>query len=445
MAHALGVGFGVVVVAGEETRTGRVDQLADRFVGIRQCAVGVEPRDRALGDGVAVVDRHPVHPFADRALRRAGLADHHHGVLGGAEAVLDLDTEAARELLDVLVVGLVAEGDAQRVVGIVVAFRGGQDVGERLADVVHVGRAVVSDIIEEVARREPGRHDRGAGNHRGCPPGDDRVGVEQGHGHVAGVPLGQGEALRQVEAGEGGHQVGNLHCLRVAARAGREDHHERVHRGDLPMGHEFAGLLDELGPLRRRGVEDPGFLQVQAVEQGQVFGVGDQELAVRAPDVGGERLASPRGVQAAQHVAAEPGRRHLGQHLGVVSQQGAHVHRPARVGSGDQGRRPRRRPGQVPTPTPLQPKVFDGEPGIGQALAQQRLNRVVSHRSDSPSLCMATARRDGPSYGSGGPKAVTPRQSVGAAHARDPKPSRPHAVQHFIAISPRIPDRRLRV
>ena len=49
VAHAFGVGFGIVVVAGEETRSRRVDQLAHRFVGVGQRAGRIEARDGAFG------------------------------------------------------------------------------------------------------------------------------------------------------------------------------------------------------------------------------------------------------------------------------------------------------------------------------------------------------------------------------------------------------------
>ena len=87
----------------------------------------------------------PVDASADRTFRRAWFADDDDRVLRRAESVLDLDAEAAAELLDVLIVGLVTERHPQRIVGVVIAFGGGQDVGERLADVVHIRGAVTAD------------------------------------------------------------------------------------------------------------------------------------------------------------------------------------------------------------------------------------------------------------------------------------------------------------
>ena len=114
-----------------------------------------------------------------------------------------------------------------------------------------------------------------------------------------------------------------------------------------------------------------------------MFGVGDDELTVRPPDVGGQCLTAARGVQAAQDVAAKPGRRHLGQHVGRVTQQDADVHRSLRIGGGNQGRGLRRRLRQVLTPIPLQVTVFDGDSRIRHAVAQMRLNRVFSHQRGS--------------------------------------------------------------
>ena len=50
---------------------------------------------------------------------------------------------------------LVAEHQPQRVVGVVGLLRRGQDVGQRLADVVGVRRAVPAHVGEEARRGEP--------------------------------------------------------------------------------------------------------------------------------------------------------------------------------------------------------------------------------------------------------------------------------------------------
>ena len=182
---------------------------------------------------------------------------HDHRGLGRAEAVHDVAVEAARELLDVPVAGLVAERDAQRVVGVVGLLGRGQDVGQRLADVVHVRRAVVPDVVEEPGRREPRRHDRRAAARRDRPAGDDRVGVEQRHRDVADVVAGEREPVDQVGAREQREDVRDLDGLGLAAGARGEDHHERVHRADLGVRHERPGGGDLLGPLGRVHVDDP--------------------------------------------------------------------------------------------------------------------------------------------------------------------------------------------
>ena len=67
--------------------------------------------------------------------------------------------------------GLVAEDDPQRVVGVVGAFRRGQDVRERLAHVVGVRRAVPPHVGEEARGAEPpGQRDGGAGGERRAQP-----------------------------------------------------------------------------------------------------------------------------------------------------------------------------------------------------------------------------------------------------------------------------------
>ena len=54
--------------------------------------------------------------------------------------------EPLRETVQIPRRALVAVQDPQRVVGVVVSLRRGQDVGQRLADVVGVGGAVASHI-----------------------------------------------------------------------------------------------------------------------------------------------------------------------------------------------------------------------------------------------------------------------------------------------------------
>src|SRR5690606_8214480 len=108
---------------------------------------------------------------------------------------------------DVAVGGLVTERDPQRIVVVVGLLGGGQDVGQRLADVVHVGGTVPADVVQEPGRRERrGRH-RGAGAHSDAPAGVDGVGVEQRHGQVAGVGTAQ---LIPVDQGGPGEQHGRV-------------------------------------------------------------------------------------------------------------------------------------------------------------------------------------------------------------------------------------------
>ena len=158
-----------------------------------------------------------------------------HRELARAETVEDPATEARGEVGDVAVGGLVAERRPQRVVRVVRLFGRGQHQGQRLADVVHVGRAVAPDVGEEPRRRELRRRHRRAAAGRHRPARRDAVGVKQRHRQVADV-VGRDVELRdQAGPAHHRHSVGERHGLRVAAGARREDHHERVVRADFAV------------------------------------------------------------------------------------------------------------------------------------------------------------------------------------------------------------------
>lgn len=88
------------------------------------------------------------------------------------------------------------------------------------------------------------------------------------------------------------------------------------------MGDQRTGTANQLCPPRCRGIEDLYIREVQTIQQRAILGIGHDDLAFGAPDVRGQRLAAPGGVQAAEHIATQPGRGHLGQHFGRVAQQG---------------------------------------------------------------------------------------------------------------------------
>ncbi len=225
-------------------------------------------------------------------------------------------------------------------------------IGERLADVVQVRRAVPSHVGQEAARRELRRHHRRPAPDRHGPAGDDGVGVEERHREVADVVGRHREPLDQVEPGEQHHQVRHLHGLRLAAGAGGEDHHQRVHRLHLAVRRQLACTGEQGRPLGARRVEHAYAVEVEAIEERPVLGVGDQQLALRPSYVGDQTVAASRGVDAAQHVAAEPRSRHRPQHVGGVAEQRADVEGPLRVGQGDQRGRLGGGLGQVLAPGP---------------------------------------------------------------------------------------------
>ena len=211
----------------------------------------------------------------------------------------------------------------QWVVGVVGSGGRGQDVGERLADVVHVRRAVAAYVGQEAARREPLRQcDASAADQRGSPGRHHGVGVEQRHRRVEHVVGAEGESLDQVAAGEGDLLVGDPHRLRVAARAGGEDQHEQRAGLGGSLRCQVRGRIDALLPRRIVAPLEAYAGQVDALEQRQQPRVGDDHLAVGLADVREQRLPATRGVQPDRHVTAETGGAELEGHLGgVVHQQ----------------------------------------------------------------------------------------------------------------------------
>jgi hypothetical protein len=120
-------------------------------------------------------------------------------------------------------------------------------------------------------------------------------------------------------------------------------------------------------------------MKVQAVEQMQVVGVGEQELAVDARDVSDQSVAPACGVDAAQHVAAQAGAGHCGEHVGGIAHQDSDVQRPRRVGHRDEGRRLCVGLGDVLTPRPGPIAVLDRRRVEIGAFAKQLL-KGIRHR-----------------------------------------------------------------
>ncbi len=213
--------------------------------------------------------------------------------------------------------------------------------------------------------------------------------MEQRHGQVADVLRRDGEPLHQGHAREEHGHVSHLHSLRVAAGAGREDHHEGVQWLDLAMRDQRRRRGEQVAPLRGVDVEHPHPGQVQALEQRAVRGVDQQDLAVGVQDVAPQRRTAPGVVDAAQHVTAQTGRGHRGEHFRRVAQQRADVRGPSRVHRGQQRRGLRLGRVEVFPPAPLPVAVAHRGAGLGAAGPQQLLNglerrRTLRHWSHRP-------------------------------------------------------------
>lgn len=75
--------------------------------------------------------------------------------------------------------------------------------------------------------------------------------------------------------------------LGFTAGARGEDHHERVVRLDLAMGHQRGRGADPLRPVLATRVDHGDTGQVDAVEQVSMVGAGEDQLAVDARDIAG--------------------------------------------------------------------------------------------------------------------------------------------------------------
>ena len=197
VAEAFAGGLCVVVVTTEHSGAVGVHDLADRFVGVGQRPGGVKDGRRALGHGVRVVDRHPGKATADRTGRALAVPGDDHRSLSGAEAVPDGGAETPTEFGDVAFGRLVAERNAKRIVGVVGTLRSRQNVGQRLADVIHIRRTVTAQIIEQSRGRERRRCHRRPRRQRHRPTGHQRIGVKQRHRQIADIGRGDRKSLHQ--------------------------------------------------------------------------------------------------------------------------------------------------------------------------------------------------------------------------------------------------------
>ena len=149
------VASSLVVVAREETGARRVDQLADGLVGVGQGAVLVEAGDGALADECpgcrsprpeSLCPREPFGVPGSRVMMTAFSVEPKpsHTSVSNRRPNSSMSRSLA-SLPNATRSGLSASSGS---------FGSGQDVSQRLADVVHVRRAVASDVVQEPRRRE---------------------------------------------------------------------------------------------------------------------------------------------------------------------------------------------------------------------------------------------------------------------------------------------------
>ena len=299
-AHAVGVGGGVAPVSGEHA--GAIgDHLAHGLVGVEQATVRGEAGARALGAGVRVDDQHAGGARTQGGVGGVGRAGDGDAALAGAEAVDHGHAEATRELVPHLGWGLVAVDHAHGVVVVVLGFGRGEDVGQGRADVVGEGAAIAADVGEPSGGRESAADDDRAAGEQGDGPGHhDGVGVEQRHGAVDAVVRADAEAVGEHAAGHGDLGLRDPHGLGVAAGAGGEHERDQIvgphgHIGEVGQGR--AGVPGEQGcPVG--GVDGHhGGGQVEALEQGLVLAVREDQSAVGEGGIARQGLAAPRGIE----------------------------------------------------------------------------------------------------------------------------------------------------
>ena len=138
-------------------RTGRLPAVLTisptHVLGVEQPAVGVEAGRPASRPPSSSTTLHRLARPAERAGRHVGLAVDGDAALGGAEGVDDPTPKRRANVSTTSGAPLVAEGDPQRVVGVVGLLRRGDEVAERLAGVVEPGGAVAADVGQPLRRR----------------------------------------------------------------------------------------------------------------------------------------------------------------------------------------------------------------------------------------------------------------------------------------------------
>ena len=185
-------------------------------------------------------------------------------------------------------------------------FGGGEDVGERLADVGEPGGAEVPDVGEKARRAEPaGQRHRGAHGQRGGPQRHDGVAVEERHGAVADVvalePVDLADARPAMAARRPWVQrtaLGSPVVPDVKSSRRRSSGATSPDGPDARRGRR-RGSIDAGRGTRRsstRRMRSIGDVEVEALEEPGARVVGHEELAVGEADVAGQLLAPPGGV-----------------------------------------------------------------------------------------------------------------------------------------------------
>lgn len=325
--------------------------------------------------GVRVEYHGAVGEFAERTRRGVRGAGDRDPALGRAEPVDDPAAEPLGESGDIRFGAFVAVHDAQWVVGVVRADRGGEHVGQRTANVVGVRGAEGAHIGEEAGRGEPAaEREGGTGREAHRPAGHDRVGMEHRHGEVHGVRCGQTEPVGQHPAGKRDLAVGTAHRLGVTAGARGEDQHQQIVGRGRHRARRVARVpVHQVPPGGGVQVDDAigGQTEVEAGERAGVPGLGEDELAVGEPDVPGQCGAAPGGVQADQYGAGQCGTAKGERELRHVVGQHADVERDSGPAEFGHGRRVGRRRPDMLGPGPdrvLEPQagVVVGGPGQQQ-------------------------------------------------------------------------------
>ncbi len=190
---------------------------------------------------------------------------------------------------------------------------------------------IAANIGQEPRRREPtAQHHGRPRRQRGRPCLHDAAGVEHRHrdvGHVLGVDA----PLDHRHPGTGDLAVGHPNRLGLATRPRGEDEHQQlgfVHgavngNGTVADGGQRGkplGTVDGHDPIRADA-------NGQAVKEGSVLLVGDDQLAVRRGDVASQLGAPPGGIDADDDRIVESGRTQQKGELGNVVEQHADVER----------------------------------------------------------------------------------------------------------------------